>query len=282
MNILFICTGNTCRSPMAEGYLESKNLPDLKIESRGLSGDGAPVSENSKKAMAELGIDISFHKSRQLTSFDLGWADKIIYMSPAHKTVLSLYTAENKLFMLGNGIPDPYGGSMDNYRLCRDEIIKAVDTLIAENFFSEILITAVKREHLESIAKLEKICFSTPWSINTVMEHYSAGTKFFVAVQGKKVLGYIGIDTVIDEGYITNVAVFPEYRGQGIGKALLNRVFALGRDEGLSFISLEVRPSNSVAIGLYEKLGFKTEGRRKNFYTDPVEDALIMTKRFED
>lgn len=282
MNILFICTGNTCRSPMAEGYLESKNLPDLKIESRGLSGDGAPVSQNSKNAMAELGIDISFHKSRQLTSFDLGWADKIIYMSPAHKTVLSLYTAENKLFMLGDGIPDPYGGSIEDYRLCRDEIIKAIDALIAENFFSEILITAVKREHLESIAELEKVCFSTPWSIDAVMEHYSAGTKFFVAVMGEKVLGYIGISTVIDEGYITNVAVFPECRGQGIGKALLHRVFALGRDEGLSFISLEVRPSNSSAIGLYEKLGFKTEGRRKNFYTDPTEDALIMTKRFEN
>ena len=200
MNILFICTGNTCRSPMAEGYLESKNLPDLKIESRGLSGDGAPVSQNSKNAMAELGIDISFHKSRQLTSFDLGWADKIIYMSPAHKTVLSLYTAENKLFMLGDGIPDPYGGSIEDYRLCRDEIIKAIDALIAENFFSEILITAVKREHLESIAELEKVCFSTPWSIDAVMEHYSAGTKFFVAVMGEKVLGYIGISTVIEMG----------------------------------------------------------------------------------
>lgn len=281
MNILFICTGNTCRSPMAEGYLESKDLPDLKIESRGISANGDPVSENSQKVMEEKGIDISFHKSTPLSLYDLGWADKILYMSPSHNTVLSLYTDQKKLYMLGNGISDPFGGDLDAYRQCRDEIFSSIDALLDDGFFSEMYVTAIEHHHLKAIAKLENTCFSTPWSENALLEAFSAGTKFFVAVKGEKVLGYIGISCILDEGYITNVAVFPEYRRQGVGKALLERVFSLARDEGLSFVSLEVRESNIPAITLYENLGFRQEGKRKNFYTAPVEDALILTKRFE-
>lgn len=281
MNILFICTGNTCRSPMAEGYLESKNLPDLVIESRGISANGDPVSENSRKAMEEMGIDISFHKSKPLTQYDLGWADKIIYMSPAHKTVLALYTSEEKLFMLGDGISDPFGGDIATYRVCRDEIVRELDRLIEKGFFSQMYVTAVKREHIKDIARLEKICFSCSWSEETLLDAYKNGTKFFVATLSEKVLGYIGISVILDEGYITNVAVFPEYRRQGVGKALLERIFSLARDEGLAFVSLEVRESNTPAIKLYESLGFKEEGKRKNFYTEPTENALILTKRFE-
>ena len=281
MNILFVCTGNTCRSPMAEGYLESKNLPDLKIESRGLSSDGVPVSENSQNVVEEAGIDISFHKSRALNMYDLSWADKIIYMSPSHKTVLSLYAAEEKLFMLGEGIPDPFGGDLDLYRKCRDEIFTELDNLIKKGFFSEMYVVAVKREHIPQITDLEKVCFSTPWSMEAILDAYKNGTKFFVSEKNGKVLGYIGINCILDEGYITNVAVFPEYRGHGVGKALIERVFSLARDESLSFVSLEVRESNIPAISLYDSLGFKQEGKRKNFYTDPKEDALILTKRFE-
>ena len=94
-------------------------------------------------------------------------------------------------------------------------------------------------------------------------------------------MGYIGISCIIDEGYITNVAVFPESRKKGVGTALLERVFSLAKDMGLSFVSLEVRESNIPAISLYEKLGFKQEGKRKDFYRDPKEDALILTKRFD-
>ena len=91
----------------------------------------------------------------------------------------------------------------------------------------------------------------------------------------------VGIKPVIDEGYITNVAVYPAYRRQGAGTALLKRVFEFAVEEKLRFVSLEVRVSNSAAVSLYEKLGFTTEGRRKDFYRNPREDALIMTKRFD-
>ena len=280
MNVLFVCTGNTCRSPMAEGYLKAK-MPDLSVKSRGLSADSSPASPNSVKACLELGIDISKHVSTQLNMGDIAWADKIICMSPSHKTVLLMYTNSQKVSVLGDGIPDPYGGDIDIYRTCRDAIFSAVDKLIENGFFSEFYITAMEREHIKPIADLEKICFSEPWSEDGISESYKNGTKFFVGIENGKVLGYIGIICIIDEGYITNVAVFPESRKKGVGTALLERVFSLAKDMGLSFVSLEVRESNIPAISLYEKLGFKQEGKRKDFYRDPKEDALILTKRFD-
>lgn len=281
MNILFVCTGNTCRSPMAEGYLKSKGIEGVTVLSRGLAADGSPVSLNSKTAMDEAGIDIGSHISKQITADDINKADKIICLSPSHKAVLlSAGVPENKLYILGDGISDPFGGSIETYRRCRDEIFAAIDILIKDGFFGDISVIPIEQRHIKEIARLEEICFSEPWSEEGILEAYRLGTKFFAAEADKKLIGYIGIKAVIDEGYITNIAVFPEFRRRGVAKALLNKVFEFAKEKGLSFVSLEVRPSNTEAVSLYEKTGFREEGRRKNFYRLPLEDALIMTKRF--
>ncbi len=280
MNILFVCTGNTCRSPMAEGYLESLHLENVSVKSRGICSGGDSVSENSALAMKQIGIDISEHISIQLELYDTAWADKIICMSESHKTALSLYTSPDKLFVLGGGIPDPFGNDLEAYKKCRDLIVSAINALCEQDFFSEMQISLAGADHFSQIAELEKICFSHPWSENTLLEAYNSGTKFYVATKNRHLLGYIGINCVLDEGYITNIAVFPNERKKGVATALLERSFSLASDLKLSFISLEVRVSNSNAISLYQKLGFKQEGLRKNFYVSPCEDALIMTKRF--
>ena len=281
MNILFVCTGNTCRSPMAEGYLKSKGIEGVTVSSRGLAADGSPVSLNSKTAMDEAGIDIGSHISKQITADDINKADKIICLSPSHKAVLlSAGVPENKLYILGDGISDPFGGSIETYRRCRDEIFAAIDILIKDGFFGNISVIPIEQRHIKEIARLEEICFSEPWSEEGILEAYRLGTKFFAAEADKKLIGYIGIKAVIDEGYITNIAVFPRFRRRGVAKALLNKVFEFAKEKGLSFVSLEVRPSNTEAVSLYEKTGFREEGRRKNFYRLPLEDALIMTKRF--
>ena len=280
MNILFICTGNTCRSPMAEGYLDSLNLPDVNTESRGLASQGGPISENAIKVMLEKGIDLSDNISAPLVLTDILWADKIIYMSESHLAFLRLYAPEDKLLMLGGGISDPFGGDCDVYRKCRDEIFSAIDKLVKKGFFDETVVMKADKTKASQIAELEKECFSHPWSKKTITEAMENGTLFFIAQKGEKTVGYIGVSLILDEGYITNIAVTKKERKKGVGTALLERVFAEARDNNLSFISLEVRESNKKAFSLYEKFGFKSEGKRKNFYDDPKEDALILTKRF--
>lgn len=280
MNILFICTGNTCRSPMAEGYLDSLKLPNVNTESRGLASQGGPISENAIKVMLEKGIDLSDNVSAPLVLTDLLWADKIIYMSESHLAFLRLYAPEDKLLMLGGGILDPFGGDCDVYRKCRDEIFSAIDKLVKKGFFDETVVMKADKTKASHIAELEKECFSLPWSKKTITEAMENGTTFFTAQKGEKTVGYIGVSIILDEGYITNIAVTKKERKKGIGTALLERVFAEARDNNLSFISLEVRESNKKAISLYEKFGFKKEGKRKNFYDNPKEDALILTKRF--
>ena len=275
MNILLVCTGNTCRSPMAEGYLKSLGIKDLTVKSCGLCATGESASENSVKVMKEIGIDISDHISRQITKEDIDLADKIICMSESHKQFL-FSVAENKLLVLGEGISDPFGCGIDVYKKCRDEIISAINAL-----FSAVSVRIIECEDIKQIAELEKVCFSEPWSVDTLLDAYKNGTRFLVAVSGDKVLGYAGISCILDEGYITNVAVFPEYRKNGVGKAIMNAVLNLAESLDLSFVSLEVRVSNNAAISLYEKLGFKTEAKRPRFYRNPEEDAYIMTKRFE-
>lgn len=274
MDILFVCTGNTCRSPIAEGYLRSLNIENLKVSSCGLCADGSRVSQNSAAVMGEIGIDITHHVSRQITKDDVKTADRIICMSNSHKQMLE--SLGIKAEVLGNGIPDPYGKDLNEYRRCRDEIIREIDKL-----FRTISVVPITETHIKDIANLEKECFSNPWSEKTIAEAYKNGTKFFVAIKNLKVLGYAGISAVLDEGYITNIAVLEKYRKQGVASALIENLFLFAKQNSLKFISLEVRESNIPAITLYNKFGFKKEGFRKNFYENPRENAIIMTKRFD-
>ncbi len=273
MNVLFVCTGNTCRSPMAEGYVNNK-FNNITAKSCGICADNSPVSKNSKTAMAEIGIDISAHLSTPISNELIHWADKIICMSQSHKEMLASIGVEAEV--LGKGILDPYGSDIEAYRLCRDEIIKEIDKL-----FGSFSIIPMDYCHIKDIAKLEKVCFSTPWTEQGILESFKAGTRFFVCEQNGNVLGYVGISAILDEGYITNIAVFPAHRKKGVASALLEYLEKFAKAEALSFISLEVRESNTTAISLYKKFGFTVEGKRKNFYQSPTEDALIMTRRFD-
>lgn len=265
---------------MAEGYLKSKGLPSLQVLSRGIFADKSAVSANAASVMREIGTDISSHISSPLKASDLN-ADMFICMTPSHKTALeSLGVPEDKITVLGGGISDPFGGDIRVYRTCRDEICDAIDSMINSGKFLPVIIKEASNEDISDIAELEKATFSSPWSMNAIGESIAAGTHFFTAHYGSGFAGYIGISAIADEGYIANIAVKEQFRGKGIGTMLVDRCIQLGLKTGLKFISLEVRPSNRQAISLYERLGFKNEGRRKNFYVNPREDAIIMTRRF--
>ena len=144
---------------------------------------------------------------------------------------------------------------------------------------SLITVSPATKEYASAIAEIEKQSFSTPWSEKAICESMDAGTCFFVSHIDDRIAGYMGISKICGEGYVTNIAVLPEYRRLGIGEKILEYVINASKDE-LEFISLEVRVSNTPAISLYKKFGFAEVGRRKRFYTHPDEDAIIMTKNF--
>ena len=133
--------------------------------------------------------------------------------------------------------------------------------------------------HVAPIAELEKICFSDPWSENSIAYELTSRLSYWlVAVEDGQVVGYIGSQSVLGEADMMNVAVHPDHRRKGIAEAL---VLALSRDlkeRDNVCLTLEVRASNDPAIALYEKLGFSQVGLRKNYYRNPKEDALILRK----
>ena len=145
-----------------------------------------------------------------------------------------------------------------------------------------VRIVPMTADHLDEVAELERICFSTPWSRNMLAEELdNALSAFLVALdESGKVVGYAGLQVVLVEGYITNVAVRPECRRQGIAGKLLQVFLDFAQGNHLAFLTLEVRASNYDAIALYGSRGFRSVGRRKNYYEHPKEDAIIMTKEF--
>ena len=144
-----------------------------------------------------------------------------------------------------------------------------------------IEITAMTDAHVGQIAELEKICFSDPWSEKSVASELSNPLSLWlVAVEGARVVGYIGSQTVEGEADMMNVAVHPEYRRQNIALALVNRLVEALKERGSHSLSLEVRQSNAPAIALYEKLGFQQAGLRPNYYRNPKENAYILRKEW--
>ena len=146
----------------------------------------------------------------------------------------------------------------------------------------QVHIVPMTSEHLDEVAELERICFSAPWSRNMLAEELdNALSALLVALDDSdRVVGYAGVQVILDEGYITNVAVRPECRRQGIAGKLLDVFLNFAEGNKLAFLTLEVRESNHPAIILYGTRGFRSVGRRRNYYEHPREDAIIMTKEF--
>ena len=155
---------------------------------------------------------------------------------------------------------------------------------IAMDTRMHVRIVPMNSDHLDEVAELERICFSTPWSRNMLAEELdNMLSAFLVALDDNgRVAGYAGVQVILDEGYITNIAVRPDCRRQGVAGKLLQVFLDFAQANHLSFLTLEVRASNYDAIALYGSRGFRSMGRRKNYYEHPREDAIIMTREFTD
>ncbi len=284
MNVTFICTGNTCRSPMAEGLftmiIKNRGIDNIECRSCGIyafPGD-EPTSE-AVSAAKELGADISAHRSSPLNQYIIDSTDVFVCMTASHAAAIKSVSPQSDVRVLGGGIPDPYGGSEEVYRQCAKAIYDSL-IILADALTSKIL--PFDERSVKGVAEIENECFSAPWSEEAIKAELTNETAhFLVSESGGKILGYIGVHEVAGEAYIANLAVGRLYRRQHIAENLLCAAVNGAKDRLCEFISLEVRKSNAPAIALYEKHGFKTVGERKNFYTNPAEDALIMTLEFK-
>lgn len=134
---------------------------------------------------------------------------------------------------------------------------------------------------MKQIAELEKLCFNDPWSENSIASELNNRLSLWlVAVEDDLVVGYVGSQTVLGETDMMNIATHPDYRKQGIGTALINELITELKNRNSHSLMLEVRVSNDPAISVYQKMGFAEVGRRRNYYRNPREDALILRKEF--
>ena len=137
--------------------------------------------------------------------------------------------------------------------------------------------------HVAQVAALEKLCFSDPWSENSVAsELKNELSLWLVALEDERVVGYVGSQSVLGESDMMNVAVHPDRRRRGVAEALITGLISALKEKGNHCLSLEVRASNVPAIALYGKLGFIQVGRRPNYYRNPKEDACILRKEWEN
>ena len=142
-----------------------------------------------------------------------------------------------------------------------------------------IRIVDTRHEHIDDILLIEQQCFSLPWTRDQLTAQLSEHMHIFLAAEDEsgRAVGYVGLMYVLDEGYISNIAVSSDRRREGIADMLLTELYARAKAKKLSFLTLEVRESNTPAQCLYKKHGYTEVGRRKDYYSRPKEDAVLMT-----
>lgn len=144
-------------------------------------------------------------------------------------------------------------------------------------------ITNMTAQYVAQVAELEKICFSDPWSEKSIASELDNPLScWLVALEGERVAGYVGSQTVLGESDMMNLAVHPDFRRQGIAEGLVSELVAALKQRGSHCLTLEVRASNEPAKSLYQKLGFCQVGRRPNYYYHPREDGEILRKEWAE
>lgn len=147
----------------------------------------------------------------------------------------------------------------------------------------ELIIRRMKKADIDGVHKVEVNCFEDPWSKKSLMDELKNDRALYLVAELEgKIVGYVGIWLILDEGHITNVAVHSDYRGRKIGDKLVSSLVEACKESGIVSMTLEVRRSNEVAQNLYKKYGFKMAGVRKEYYSNNKEDAIIMWNQLQE
>ena len=293
MKIILVCSGNTCRSPMAEAIFKRKFHDKAEIISRGLYvPENIHASFNSEKAMDEMGLDIKSHISRQLTVPEAEGADLILTMTKTHKDmILSVCPGmKDKVFTLceyaglEGDVPDPYGSDIEEYRRCARKIESAAEAIYQKGTVPFWQVRGgdrafIRRAVLGDTERIFEILKSTssPWSESAIKGSIENG--ICLVFDNGEIKGVLLLSLAADECEVLNFAVDEKYRRRGIGEKLLFEGLRLCKERGAKTAYLDVRRSNSGAVALYEKVGFEKIGERAKYYSAPEEDALLYNKK---
>jgi ribosomal-protein-alanine N-acetyltransferase len=146
-----------------------------------------------------------------------------------------------------------------------------------------LFVDVMRPEDLDEVLAIERASFSMPWSRGAFLYEMQQNrvARCWVGREEGRLAGYLCLWEVTDELHITNIAVHPTFRRRGIARALLGGVLDDARRRKLRLVVLEVRPSNVEALGLYDSFGFRVVGRRRGYYYDTGEDALVMEARLD-
>lgn len=289
--ILFVCTGNTCRSPMAAALVNAQHDPEYYAESAGIDafwGDG--ISLGALDALKFIGTPIdsrnpySDHHSHKITEEDVKNASLVVGITAMHAEILrQLFPAHrDKITSFAQDISDPSGGDTTTYLLSIAAIRNEIAFLFNEYFPQNNGIQLASVQDATTLWKIENASFSTPWSLESFLLGMKNPTNHTIILkEDGNIIGFAVYSVLFEDAELYDIAVDPAHRKKGIGDKLLQAVLRDCFERGAETIRLEVRESNLPARKLYEKHGFLYEKNvRKNYYQNPTEDALLMYLTF--
>lgn len=291
--VCFVCTGNTCRSPMAEAVLRHFGGGRYAAVSAGISAvEGESISENAVLALGNAGIKntaenpYASHKARQMTRELAARSDMIVAISSSHLLRLTAAFPEfaEKMRVMPHDVPDPYMGSIGVYEKCLRAIVADIGEMFALGVCETYAVRAAAPEDVPRISEIEAATFTDPWTeemISACIAPYSDLWVLESSVRG--VCGFAVLDrTLGKEAELHKIALSAEMRGKGLSVLLMDKLIGRARERGVGRIMLEVRESNAPAIALYRSCGFEKVGIRPAYYRKPTENALLMDLTFDD